>query len=76
MYFMEQQLPAIIQQFYQQFSEIIFDNCRHIAGNCCSRKKSLELRHGTASGTRYYQLNDAQYIQRDLLPIYFHTRCF
>ena len=72
----EQQLPAIIQQFYQQLKEIFFDNCRYIAGNCCSQKKSLELRHGTASGTRYHQLNDAQYIQRDLLPIHFHTRCF
>ena len=27
MYFMEQQLPAIIQQFYQQFKGIIFETC-------------------------------------------------
>ena len=38
-------------------------------------RKSLELCDGTASGTRYHQLNDAQDIQRDLLPIHFHTRC-
>ena len=39
------------------------------------KKKSLELRHGTACGARYHKLDDAQYIQRDLLPIHFHTRC-
>ena len=37
-------------------------------------KKRLELRDGAASGARYHKLSDAQYIQRDSLPINLHTR--
>ena len=68
---MEQQFAAI----NQQCKKIIFDNCRNIADNCCSQKQRLELRHCAASGARNHKLSDAQYIQRDLLPINLHTRC-
>ena len=33
----------------------------------------LQLRDGTARGTRDYQLDEAQYVQRDFLPIRLHT---
>ena len=36
-------------------------------------KKRLELGHGTASGASYDQLNDAQDVEGELLPIYFHS---
>ena len=36
-------------------------------------KKRLELGHGTASGASDDQLNDAQDVKRNLLPIYFHS---
>ena len=39
-------------------------------------RKRLQLCDDTACGARYHQLNDAQYIQRYLLPIHFHTRRF
>ena len=37
------------------------------------KKKRLELGHGTASGACDDQLNDAQDVKRNLLPIYFHS---
>ena len=37
------------------------------------KKKWLELGHGTASGASDDQLNDAQDVKRNLLPIYFHS---
>ena len=55
---------------------MFYENLRPIPGNSRSHKESLELRHGTACGASYYQLNDAQYIQCDSLLIHFHTRCF
>ena len=62
---------------YPKIKENMFsENSRSILGNSRSHKESLELRHGTACGASYHQLNDAQYIQRDLLPIHFHTRRF
>ena len=40
------------------------------------KKKRLELGHGTASGACDDQLNDAEDVEGELLPIYFHRRCF
>ena len=38
MFMLEQQFTAI----NQQCKEIIFDNCRNIAGNCCSQKQVVQ----------------------------------
>ena len=35
-----------------------------------------QLRHCAACGTCQNKFNDLDDIQRNLLPIYFHTRCF
>ena len=39
MFMLEQQFTAI----NQQCKEIIFDNCRNIAGNCCSQNKLFSV---------------------------------
>ena len=66
----------VVYKYPKIKENMFYENSRSILGNSRSLKERLELRHGTACGASYYQLNDAQYIQCDSLPIHFHTRCF